>query len=75
MNRNRNFSFILSTLFCLSAIIALLAATACYAGAGITADPLEVDLGLINEGTPAAATFTIRNTGTAEVVIEGVRTN
>lgn len=75
MNRNGNFSFIRSTLFCLPAMIALLIAGACYAVVHLTASPSHVDLGLIDEGTPAAATFTIENTGTSEVVIQGVKTN
>ena len=75
MNRNRNFSFIRITLFCLPAMIALLIAGACYAGVHLTASPSHVDLGLIDEGTPATAAFTIENTGTSEVVIQGVKTN
>jgi hypothetical protein len=75
MDRNRTLSFVRSTFFCLPAIIALLIVTACYAGAQITANPTEVDLGLIDEGAQATASFTIENTGTSEVVIQGVKTN
>jgi hypothetical protein len=75
MNRNRTPSSIRNTLFRFPAIVALLIATASYAGAQITANPSEVDLGFINEGTPATASFTIENTGTSEVVIQGVKTN
>jgi hypothetical protein len=75
MSQNRNFFFIRGTLFCLPAIIILLIAGACYAGMDLTASPSQVDLGLIDEGTPATASFTIENTGTSEVVIQGVKTN
>ena len=37
--------------------------------------PDEVDLGTIEEGSPAAVTVTVQNTGDAPVEITNVRTN
>ena len=41
----------------------------------LKAVPDEVDLGTIEEGSPAAVTVTVQNTGTAPVEITNVRTN
>ena len=41
----------------------------------LKAVPDEVDLGTIEEGSPAAVTVTVQNTGTAPVDITNVRTN
>jgi len=59
---------------CIQAIVAFLIAGTCYAGALIAA-PSQVDLGVIDEGKSATATFVIENTGPSEIVIQGVKTN
>jgi hypothetical protein len=45
------------------------------AGQILKATPVQLDLGTINEGTPAKATATVINTGIVRVEIKNVRTN
>ncbi len=75
MKRKKKVSFIGPIFFCLPAIIALLICAVSYAGTGLTVSPAQTNLGTIDEGKPAAATFIVENTGTSEVVIQGVKTN